>query len=80
MKHSEYTIPNEVADRWQEPFDDLLDEIYWKGYSHHLVEESPETYQREFFHFIAQYDESPCFINGVPDAYTNPQGSGVSHE
>ena len=76
LKHSEYIIPNEVADRWQEPFDELLDEIYWKNYSVELMEESPEVYQSEFCNFISLYIET----SGAPDAYTNPQGSGVSHE
>jgi len=42
--------------KWEEPFQDLLDEIYYPGYSTQLMEEDPENYQREYFYFITLYD------------------------
>ena len=42
--------------KWQEPFNDLLDEIYYPGFAKQLVEESPEEYSREYFYFMQLYD------------------------
>lgn len=42
--------------KWQEPFNDLLDEIYFPGFAKQLVEERPEEYAREYFYFMQLYD------------------------
>ena len=66
----------EATGKWEEAFRDLLDEIYWKGYSEMLVAENPVAYQREYSYFMAMYDDT----SSVLDAEINPQGSGVSYE
>ncbi len=45
----------EPDQKWSEPFADLLDEIYFSGYAKSLAEEFPETYNREFWYFVATY-------------------------
>lgn len=45
--------------RWEESFRDLLNEIYWTGYAERLFENDPQQYQREYWYFIAIYDEPP---------------------
>ena len=51
--------PLESLMKWEEAFQELLDQIYWKGYSQQLVRENPEAYKREYFYFRAIYDYSP---------------------
>lgn len=43
--------------KWEEAFRDLLDEIFFPGYSQRLFEEKPEAYQREYYYFIRIFDE-----------------------
>ena len=45
-----------TAQKWEEPFRELLDEIYWLGYAETLAEESTEIYCREYFYFMAMYE------------------------
>ena len=42
--------------KWQEPFNDLLDEIYFNGYAADLILNDPQEYSREYFYFMALYD------------------------
>ncbi len=54
---SEKTI--EPTQKWEQPFKELLDEIYWPGYAENLVMENPETYKSEYSNFIQLYDYEP---------------------
>ncbi len=47
--------PNEICQKWEEPFQQLMDEIYWPGYSQHLLEINSNEYAREFFYFRVLY-------------------------
>ncbi len=54
-------LPNPLSkvepdQKWAEPFADLLDEIYYRGYAKRLAEEFPETYQSEYYNFMLLYD------------------------
>ena len=49
----------ELLMKWEIPFRDLLDQIYWPGYSQQLLEENLEAYQLEYYYFISLYDEPP---------------------
>lgn len=49
----------ELSMKWKGAFENLLDEIYFTGYSQQLLEESPEEYNREYWYFLATYDEPP---------------------
>ena len=42
--------------KWEIPFQELLDEIYWSGYSEALLETNPEAYAREYWYFIRLYE------------------------
>lgn len=56
---SNITEPNQLEEalqKWESPFRDLLDDIYWPGYSKQLIEDDPEKYQREYFYFMQLYD------------------------
>lgn len=55
---NEITIPTEVepTQKWEQPFKDLLDEIFWSGYSEQLIKDDPRSYQREYFYFMQLYD------------------------
>ena len=46
----------ELSQKWEIPFRDLLDEIYWPGYAERLASENPEAYQMEYDYFIQLYD------------------------
>lgn len=50
---------SESNQKWEEPFKDLLDEIYWSGYAETLAEENPEAYSLEYYYFMALYDDAP---------------------
>lgn len=66
MKHFEQLVePDQqmkLSLKWEEAFRDLMDEIYFSGYSKQLLEENPVVYQKEYFYFIALYDEPPLDI------------------
>ena len=49
----------ELSMKWEQAFRDILDDVWWPGYSQQLFEENPEGYQKEYFYFIALYDEPP---------------------
>lgn len=49
----------ELSMKWEVPFRELLDQIYWSGYAEQLIEENPDAYQSEYFYFISLYDEPP---------------------
>ena len=49
----------ELSQKWEIPFRDLLDQIYWPGYADQLIEENPDAYHTEYFYFISLYDEPP---------------------
>ena len=42
--------------KWEKPFQELLDEIYWTGYTDQMLEDRPQHYQDEFKSFISMYD------------------------
>ena len=46
----------ELSLKWEAPFRDLLNQIYWAGYAEQLLEKDPEGYNREYFYFIRTYD------------------------
>ena len=78
MKHSEVSTITGVSGKWEEAFREFMDQIYWEGYSQQLVKDDPEAYQREYYYFLALYDE-PIY-NGAPVAQINPKGIGTTHE
>ena len=45
----------DTTQKWDEPFADLLNEIYYLGYAKNLAKESPEEYSREFWYFVEIY-------------------------
>lgn len=45
----------QTAQKWLQPFRDLLDEIYFPDYAEYLAEENPEEFNRQYFYFLAQY-------------------------
>lgn len=50
------TEPIEVLQKWEQPFRELMDQIYFSGYSDQLLSEDPDTYHREYWYFIKIYD------------------------
>jgi len=46
----------ELSQKWEIPFRQLLDEIYYEGYSEQLAREDIESYNREYYYFIELYD------------------------
>ena len=46
----------EVLQKWEQPFRDLMDEIYWPGYTQQLISDYPEAYAREYYYFMKLYD------------------------
>ena len=46
----------QLSMKWEASYRDLLDEIYYPGYSMQLVKEDPILYQKEYEPFIALYD------------------------
>ena len=46
----------DLLQKWELPFRDLLDEIYFPGYAEQILEENPEYYQSEYEAFIRLYD------------------------
>ncbi len=46
----------EPSQKWEQPFRQLMDEIYYPGYASTLAEENPEAYNREYFYFMELYD------------------------
>jgi len=49
----------DLSQKWEAAFRELLDQIYWVGYSEQLAKENLEAYQTEYFYFISLYDEPP---------------------
>ena len=49
----------DVSQKWEVPFRELLDQIYWVGYSEQLAKENLQAYQTQYFYFISLYDEPP---------------------
>jgi len=47
---------SEVLQKWELPFRDLLDEIWWPGYADELLRDNPDEYAREYWYFIRIYD------------------------
>ncbi len=47
----------DVLQKWEQPFRELMDEIYYPGYAQQLIIDDPEDYQREYFYFIQLYDQ-----------------------
>ena len=46
----------ESTQKWEEPFRDLLDEIYFPGYAENLAIENPKAFNREYYYFMALYE------------------------
>lgn len=42
----------ELLQKWELPFRDLLDEIWWPGYAEQIIQENPAQYQSEYEAFI----------------------------
>ncbi len=53
------TTNYEPDQKWEQPFRELLSEIYWPGYAENLARENPTAYQREYYYFISLYDYEP---------------------
>ncbi len=51
--------PLELSLKWENAFQDLLNEIYFEGYAQQLLVENPTAYQSEYYYFISLYDEPP---------------------
>ncbi|MFK5895015.1 MAG: hypothetical protein QM504_17495 [Pseudomonadota bacterium] len=49
------SIQNDQPLKWQEPFNDLLDTIYFSGFAQQLMDESPKEYNREYWYFLQIY-------------------------
>lgn len=49
------TEPIEVLQKWELPFRELMDQIYYTGFSEQLLIENPEDYHREYWYFIQIY-------------------------
>ena len=64
--HSEVSTITEVSGKWEEAFREFMDQIYWKGYSQQLVQDDPEAYKREYYYFLALYDEPPFSTETLP--------------
>ena len=45
----------ESSQKWEQPFQELLDEIYWPGYAQDLCVKNSKEYSREFFYFRQLY-------------------------
>lgn len=58
MSTEEITAEEQQAQyqKWEIPFQELLDEIYWPGYTIDLLENNPSAYEREYWYFIRIYD------------------------
>jgi hypothetical protein len=46
----------ELLQKWELPFRDLLDEIYFPGYTKQLMQDDHEEYHRQYWYFINMYD------------------------
>lgn len=46
----------ELLQKWELPFRDLLDEIYYPGYAEMIIVEDPAYYQSEYEAFMRLYD------------------------
>jgi len=46
----------DVLQKWEEPFRELLDEIFYPGYTDYLLNNKPDDYAKEYFYFMALYD------------------------
>jgi hypothetical protein len=46
----------ELLQRWEQPFRQLLEEIYYPGFVDQIIQENPEYYQSEYDAFIRLYD------------------------
>ncbi len=46
----------ELLQKWELPFRDLLDEIYYPGYAEQIIQDDPEAYQSEYEAFMRLYD------------------------
>ena len=55
MQNIEEITLAESTQKWEEPFRNLLDEIYFPGYAEDLAKEHPEEFSRQYFYFLAQY-------------------------
>ena len=53
---TESSTQMEVLQKWEQPFRDLMDEIYWPGYTQQLISDDPEAYNREYFYFMQLYN------------------------
>ena len=59
MQNVEEITLNEPTQKWEEPFRDMLDEIYWPGYAENLAKENPKAYNIEYYNFMALYSYAP---------------------
>jgi len=46
----------DVLQKWEQPFRELMDQIYYPGYAQQLIRENPMEYARQYFYFIKLYD------------------------
>ena len=45
----------ELRMKWKEPFDELMGEIFFPGYSQMLAEENPKEWEAQFMNFVELY-------------------------
>ena len=46
----------DLLQKWEAPFRDLLDEIYYPGYAEQIIQNDPAYYTSEYLAFMALYD------------------------
>ncbi len=56
MITTDSNIAADTHQKWEQPFRDLLDEIWWPGYADDLLQNNPQEYSREYWYFIQLYD------------------------
>jgi hypothetical protein len=54
--HANEQQQSDQLQKWELPFRDLLDEIYYLGYAAMIIVEYPEEYHRQYWYFIQMYD------------------------
>jgi hypothetical protein len=54
--HANEQQQSDQLQKWELPFRDLLDEIYYPGYAAMIIVEDPEEYHRQYWYFIKMYD------------------------
>jgi hypothetical protein len=54
--HANEQQQSDQLQKWELPFRDLLNQIWWPGYAEQIIQEDPEAYRSEYEAFIRLYD------------------------